>query len=153
LGKPVYYSTKTYGHERGISCAFRQWRADSHCHFIHGYALSFKLTFGAERLDDRNWVADFGGLSEVKDFLETQFDHTLCVASDDPHLGTLLELEELGLADVRVMKSVGCEATAEYVYEWVDQWIESQPSLKGRVWLHSVEVREHEGNSAIYAIE
>lgn len=32
----LYQSTKTYGHDRGFSCAFRQWRADSHCRLIHG---------------------------------------------------------------------------------------------------------------------
>ncbi|SVB70610.1 uncharacterized protein METZ01_LOCUS223464, partial [marine metagenome] len=27
----MYQSTKTYGNEVGLSCCFRQWRADSHC--------------------------------------------------------------------------------------------------------------------------
>ena len=39
----MYRSTKTYGNERGLSCAFRQWRADSHCNLIHGYSLGFVL--------------------------------------------------------------------------------------------------------------
>ena len=30
-------STKTYGNDRGFSCAFRQALADSHCSLIHGY--------------------------------------------------------------------------------------------------------------------
>ena len=30
---------KTFGAERGFSCAFRQWKADSDCKYIHGYSL------------------------------------------------------------------------------------------------------------------
>ena len=55
-----YRVTKTYGNERGLSCAFRQWRADSHCNLIHGYSLGFRFVFEAAQLDDRNWVYDFG---------------------------------------------------------------------------------------------
>lgn len=47
-----YISTKTY---RQIgSVAYRQWRADSHCHNLHGYALSFHFEFEADTLDARN---------------------------------------------------------------------------------------------------
>ena len=57
----VFRSTKTYGHEMGFSCAFRQHRADSHCRLVHGYALAFHFEFEATELDVRNWVVDFGG--------------------------------------------------------------------------------------------
>ena len=30
--------------ERTLS-AFRQWRADSHCRFMHGYSLEFEFVF------------------------------------------------------------------------------------------------------------
>ena len=36
-----FLSSKKYGHDRGLSTAFRQWRADSHCRFMHGYSLEF----------------------------------------------------------------------------------------------------------------
>lgn len=58
-----FFSIKKYGHERGLSAAFRQWRADSHCKFLHGYSLEFEFEFGAHELDERNWVVDFGGIS------------------------------------------------------------------------------------------
>ena len=32
----MFLSTKTYGHDLGLSAAFRQWRAESHCRLIHG---------------------------------------------------------------------------------------------------------------------
>ena len=46
--------------------AFRQWRADSHCKFLHGYSFEFEFEFGAHELDERNWVVDFGGLKELE---------------------------------------------------------------------------------------
>ena len=59
----MFFSTKTYGHETGLSCAFRQPNAThSHCSLLHGYALSFKFVFGAQELDNKNWAVDFGDL-------------------------------------------------------------------------------------------
>jgi 6-pyruvoyl-tetrahydropterin synthase len=77
----TYTSTKEY-HD-AFPCAYRQWRADSHCNLIHGYSFSMKFYFGTDNLDVRNWAADYGGLKELKAVLESQFDHTLLVAEDD----------------------------------------------------------------------
>lgn len=49
----TYKSTKLYGHEIGLSAAFRQWRAESHCRFLHGYALAVRFEFEADELDVR----------------------------------------------------------------------------------------------------
>lgn len=145
----AYRSTKTWGHEVGLSCAFRQWRADSHCAHVHGYALSVKLEFEAKVLDHRNWVIDFGGLKEIKGWLQDQFDHRLLVARDDPHLPLFMEMDKSGVANVNVVGAVGCEAFAERIYQYVNQWL-LQEQHSGRVKLTSVEVREHGANSAIY---
>ena len=142
----AFYSTKTYDHNEGLSCAFRQWRAkDSHCRWVHGYALAVKFTFGAKELDDRNWVQDFGGLKEIKSWLKQNFDHTTCIAEDDPELDTFRGLEDLDLIDLNVLPGVGCEKFAEYIYNHVSKIIDDDNK-----WLESVEVREHGANSAIY---
>ena len=73
-----YTSTKEYND--AFPCAYRQWRADSHCNTIHGYSFSMKFYFGTDNLDARNWAADYGGLKELKGVLESQFDHTLLVS-------------------------------------------------------------------------
>ena len=133
------------------STAFRQWRAGSHCKFIHGYRLQTKLWFGLNKgatLDDKNWVFDFGGCKEIKNLLEDQFDHTFCAAADDPELETFKELDKKGLIQLRVMDGVGIEKTAEWVYRTVSKYVKE--STNGRVKIDKVEVWEHEGNSAIY---
>ena len=143
-----FLSTKTYNHNIGLSCAFRQWRAKhSHCKYLHGYALSVRLNFKG-KLNDRNWVYDFGDLKFVKEFLQNTFDHKTVVAEDDPELETFRELKEKGLIQLVVIPHVGCEKFAEYICKQLATTIEV--NTNERVKLMSVEVREHSGNSAIY---
>lgn len=142
----AFYSGKTYTHATGHSCAFRQWRADSHCNLIHGYALQFELTFGSSSLDERNWVVDFGGLKELKEWLKYMFDHTYLVAKDDPHLDVFVDLQNKSLVDLRIVESTGCERFAELTFDKAQSIIEEK--YGDRCWVESVTVREHESNSA-----
>lgn len=143
----IFYSTKTYDHSEGLSCVFRQWRATSRCRLQHGYAISVKFIFASQSLDNNNWVVDFGGLKDVKAWLKDTFDHTCCVASDDPELATFQALHDKGLIDIRVVKTTGCEGFADMILQHVDGMIVKMTN--NRCHVHSVEVREHPGNSAI----
>lgn len=145
----MYVSTKRYGHERGFSCAFRQWRANSHCMYLHGYALAFEFVFESETLDSRNWVMDFGDLDPVKAILTHWFDHTTLVAADDPEHHVFSLMADRNLIQMREMPDgVGCERVAEHVYKLVGDWLDNKGQM--RVKLRSVQVWEHEGNSARY---
>lgn len=117
---------------------------------IHGYALAFRFVFATRELDRNNWCFDFGGLKPVKEWLKTMFDHTMVVAEDDPELPRFRVLEEAGIVDLRILPAVGCEATAKFVFAYVSNFVRQE--TEGRVWLESVEVREHGGNSAIYSV-
>jgi 6-pyruvoyltetrahydropterin/6-carboxytetrahydropterin synthase len=142
----MFLSTKEYCHEIGLSCCFRQWRAKSHCNKLHGYALAVKFVFAAKELDECGWVVDFGGLKPLKQFLEDTFDHKLIIASDDPHLRTFEALGKLGLANVICIEYTGCEAFADFIFNYAELWlIRNYPHTK----LISVEVKEHGANSAI----
>ena len=142
-----YQSTKII--ELG-SCAFRQWRAEhSHCKLIHGYRLVAKFWFNCDKLDDKNWVVDFGGLKDLKKVLEHQFDHTFCVAADDPQIELFKQLHTAGVCDLRIMeKGVGIERTAEWCFDVADSHIRGL--TKNRCWVEKVEVWEHDKNSAVY---
>ena len=134
------------------SCAFRQWRADSHCKFIHGYRLVAKFWFECDRLDERNWVVDFVGLKALKQVLEKQFDHTLCIAGDDPLLNNFQQLHQLGAVDLRIMpRGVGIERTAEWCFDVADSHVRG--ITNNRCWVSKVEVWEHDKNSAIVSVE
>jgi 6-pyruvoyltetrahydropterin/6-carboxytetrahydropterin synthase len=161
---PKFYSTKTYGNDRGLSCCFRQWRSThSHCSLLHGYSIGVRIVFECDSLDDRNWVMDFGGLKEFKKWLEHMFDHTLLIAEDDPHLEKFQSLSNIGmlnapnytaLFDLRIVPGVGCERFAELAHnklsEILDKDRTSGKLLNPTVRVKSVEVFEHGANSAIY---
>ena len=143
-----FLSTKTYGHETGLSCCFRQWRADSHCNMLHGYAISVRFAWSG-KLDHRNWVMDFGGLKEIKQWLQLMFDHTVLVAEDDPCIDYFREMESRKLIDLRVVKGVGAELFAKMIADYTIEWMKANGAYD-RVKLEEVEVREHGANSAIF---
>lgn len=143
-----FISTKTFGHDIGLSCAFRQWRADSHCRFLHGYALAFRFEFESIDLDRRNWVVDFGSLKSLRHILENNFDHKTIVAEDDPELEFFKEADRRGVLKLVLVPAGGCEKFAQMVFEVTETWLVDN-GYSPRVKLRSVEVREHGANGAL----
>ena len=141
-----FLCTKKYGHERGLSAAFRQWRADSHCRFIHGYSLEFEFVFGANELDENNWVVDFGGLKLLETWLRRNFDHKTLVALDDPMFSVFEKMHESEAIDMVTVDATGCEMFAQMAMEYSTELI--QKIYGDRCWVDSVTVREHGANSA-----
>jgi 6-pyruvoyltetrahydropterin/6-carboxytetrahydropterin synthase len=121
---------------------------------------------------------DFGGLKAFKEWSEYQFDHTLVVAKDDPHLKLFETMAMFGLqdqggvCDLRIVEGVGCEKFAELAYKTMENILKAFQA--GNSWflvaengdtlqefkcrypvgqgvrLRSAEVFEHAGNSAVY---
>lgn len=141
----AYYSTKNYPPSLGLSAVFRQWRADSHCRFLHGYALGFRFKFTASYLDQNGWVMDFGGLKPLRDALVEHYDHRVLVAEDDPELDTFMQMSMRGLGRVIVQPRVGTEAFALHGFNTAKRLVND-----GRVRVISCECYEHDGNSASY---
>jgi 6-pyruvoyltetrahydropterin/6-carboxytetrahydropterin synthase len=149
-----FQSTKIFD---GYSTVFRQWRADgTHCRFLHGYGISFKITFEGD-LDERNWVWDFGGMKRAKnkidgmnpkEWMDYMFDHTYIIASDDPYLPNAMEMDQAGIAQTRVVPATGAEQFAKFIYDKVNKFVLEETN--NRVRVVSVEFREHAKNSAIY---
>ena len=146
MGK--YYSTKTYGHNIGLSACFRQPNAHSHCKFLHGYSLQFKFTFGCDSLDERNWVVDFGGLKPLKAWLENTFDHKVVLDKEDPHMDAFVELQSKGLAELTLLNGVGVEKFAEHAFNFANNLVKEMTN--NRCYVVSCECAEHGANSAIY---
>tara|TARA_R110002072_G_scaffold302789_1_gene488745 strand:+ start:169 stop:633 length:465 start_codon:yes stop_codon:yes gene_type:complete len=152
MGK--FQSTKVFD---GFSTVFRQWKASTtHCRFLHGYGISFKIWFEGE-LDERNWVWDFGGMKRAKgnidgmspkEWMDFMFDHTFIVAQDDPFKDSFLKMAEAEAAQVRVIPATGAEQFAKFIYDKVNPFIETE--TEGRVKVIKVEFREHSKNSASY---
>jgi 6-pyruvoyltetrahydropterin/6-carboxytetrahydropterin synthase len=149
-----FQSTKVFD---GFSCVFRQWKAEgTHCRFLHGYGISFRVWFKGE-LDERNWVWDFGGMKRAKGtidgmnpkaWLDYMFDHTTIVAKDDPYLFTFQELHDCGVIQLRIIPAVGAEQFAKYIFEKLNTFVQEETS--SRVKVTRVEFMENNKNSAIY---
>jgi 6-pyruvoyltetrahydropterin/6-carboxytetrahydropterin synthase len=93
----LFMVQKTYPHSLGLSCSFRQWRANTHCRYLHGYAMQVRLSFASADLDTRNWVLNFGGLKEIKQMIIDLLDHRTLVANDDPDMNAFLAAESAAL--------------------------------------------------------
>jgi 6-pyruvoyltetrahydropterin/6-carboxytetrahydropterin synthase len=149
-----FRSTKVFD---GYSCVFRQWRAEgTHCRFLHGYGVSFKVWFEGE-LDERNWVWDFGGMKRAKGtidgmnpkaWMDYMFDHTTIVAEDDPYLETFKQMNNEGIIQLRIIPAVGAEQFSNYLWVKLNNFV--QEETDGRVRVVQVEFREHEKNTAFY---
>jgi 6-pyruvoyltetrahydropterin/6-carboxytetrahydropterin synthase len=152
--KTKFQSTKIFD---GFSTVFRQWRADgTHCQFLHGYGISFKITFEGE-LDERNWVWDFGGMKRAKGtidgmnpkaWMDYMFDHTVIMAEDDPYLELFEDMDKNKLIQLRVIPATGAEQFAKYIYDKVNEFVLEETN--NRVRVTQVEFKEHNKNSAIY---
>ena len=150
----MYQSTKLFD---GFSCCFRQWKEETtHCRYLHGYWVSFRVTFEGE-LDHRNWVWDFGGMKRAKtlidgmqpkEWMDTMFDHTVIVAIDDPKLETFQAMEVMGLIQLRTVEATGAEKFAEFIYNKLSEFVYEE--TQGRVRIAQVEFMEHGKNTAIY---
>jgi len=159
----MFTSTKVFD---GFSTVFRQWKAENtHCRFLHGYGISFKVWFEGE-LDHRNWVWDFGGMKRAKtkidgkspkEWMDYMFDHTVIIAEDDPLLPELKMFDNLpnlgnnnkGGIQLRVIPATGAEKFAEYIYNKLNNFVLIETNY--RVKVKQVEFREHGKNSAIYS--
>ena len=151
----MFISTKVFD---GFSCVFRQWKAEgTHCRFLHGYGISFKVWFKGE-LDERNWVWDFGGMKRAKTqidgmnpkaWMDHMFDHTMLVATDDPFLESFRRMDEAGVVQLREVPATGAERFAQFIYEKLNKFVLEETD--GRVRVMKVEFREHGKNTAIYA--
>ncbi len=60
-----------------------------------------------------------------------------------------LEGERRGTLKLTILPATGCEKFAEYVFGLAEKWM-IEEGFSPRCTLISVEVREHEANSAIY---
>tara|TARA_Y100000361_G_scaffold140794_1_gene145239 strand:- start:248 stop:700 length:453 start_codon:yes stop_codon:yes gene_type:complete len=145
-----FKSTKTYKSNKGFSCTFRQFKATSHCKYLHGYSLEINLEFEANALDERNWVVDFGGLKDLENKFRETFDHKTIIDKNEPHIEWFKTGQSLGLLDLVILDDgVGCEMFALKVYKITEKWL-NDSEFEGRCKVTKVEVSEHGANSAIY---
>ena len=152
MGK--FQSSKVFD---GFSTVFRQWKAEqTHCRFVHGYGISFKVYFEGE-LDNRNWVWDFGGMKRAttlidgkqpKAWMDYMFDHTMIIAEDDPELAAFKQMDSAGVAQVRVIPGKKEKKFSEYIFGKINEFVKAETF--NRVRVIKVKFMEHGKNAAYY---
>jgi 6-pyruvoyltetrahydropterin/6-carboxytetrahydropterin synthase len=146
-----YLTSKTFGGASGFSCCFRDHNdQDSTLGQLHGSVLTFKIMFESDTLDDNGRVLATFNMEDVEEFLDATFGHTTVVAQDDPSMEAFDQLDEDGAIDLVVLPQISLETFCKSVFDYCEHWLKDK-RLDERVWTHSVECREHEGSSAIYA--
>ena len=154
MGK--FQSSKVFD---GFSTVFRQWKAkETHCRFLHGYGISFKVYFEGE-LDEKNWVWDFGGMKRAKTLIDGKqpkawmdymFDHTVIIAEDDPGMGGWETMNKLEVIQLRVIPATGAEKFSEFIFNKLNEFVKTE--TEGRVKVTKVKFMEH-GKNADYYVE
>ena len=152
MGK--FQSSKVFD---GFSTVFRQWKAkETHCRFLHGYGISFKVYFEGE-LDEKNWVWDFGGMKRAKTLIDGKqpkawmdytFDHTVIIAEDDPGMGGWETMNKLEVIQLRVIPATGAEKFSEFIFNKLNEFVKTE--TEGRVKVTKVKFMEHGKNAAYY---
>jgi len=151
----AYTSSKLFD---GFSTVFRQHSAtDTHCSYLHGYDVEFRVFFEGE-LDNRNWVWDFGGMKRAKgtidgmnpkEWLNYMFDHTTCVAENDPYLPLFKQMDDNKIIQLRILPATGAEKFAQYLYEKLGKFVNEETD--GRVKVTKVDFYENHRNMASYS--
>lgn len=146
-----YLMTKSYGGAAGFSCCYRDYRdEESVGGQLHGAVLAFKVILEADKLDGNGRVFPTYDTEKLEEFLDATFGNTVIIAQDDPCMEAFEQLDEDCAIDLVVLQNVSLEGFARAIFEFVHVWLQST-GAEDRVWAHSVEVREHDGLSAIYA--
>ena len=94
---------------------------------------------------------DFGDLKDVKKWIESEWDHRVLIAADDPLLSDLQELESKGGIYLNVLDDgyyPGIEESCRYLYDKLNPMVKEKTN--NRVEITRVEVWEHENNHAEY---
>ena len=94
---------------------------------------------------------DFGDLRDIKRWIESEWDHNVLIAADDPLIPELKKLEETGAIYLNILPDgyyPGIEESCRYLYDMINPMI--QKKTNNRVEITRVEIWEHENNHAEY---
>ena len=81
--------------------------------------------------------------------MDHMFDHTILVAEDDPQLEGFLQMNDIGVAQVRIIPATGAEKFAEFIFHKLNNFVKTE--TQERVRVAQVEFMEHNKNTAIYS--
>lgn len=135
---------------RDIPFAHRQHHHAGHCSLIHGHNWRITLTLACSKVDDNGFVADFGKLKYLKQWIDENLDHACLFNESDPEKDALLASAG-HLFKPYIVPNCSCEGIAQHIHTIFDPIVREQTN--DRAWLVEVEIGEDSKNSASYCIE
>lgn len=136
---------------RDFPAAHRQHKHDGHCSLVHGHNWGFDVVFSCDDLDECGFVIDIGKLQVFKQRLETLFDHTCLINSDDPSLDHFKEQDARKLINLVIVDNCGMEGLAYMIWREFNTICDATESMNKRgVCVTSVTCHEDSKNTATY---
>lgn len=80
------------------------------CRFPHGHTRSVEMIYAAEETDDHEMVLDFKAVKEMMAGFLEQFDHALCMNTEDPQFAAF----RAAYGD-RIIPFEKCDPTSEMI--------------------------------------
>ena len=108
---------------------------------------AIEVEFGCDKLDERGFVVDFGGLGFLKAWIAEHLDHACLFAKEDPLREQLLK-DYPKLFRPLVIDSVSTEGIAKFLFETFDPMVRKETG--GRAWVRQIILHEDTKNKASY---
>ncbi len=110
------------------------------CARIHGHNARVEIVLGAESLDRRGFVMDFGDLeTRARKWIDERFDHRLLLRRDDPVIPVL---EAAGESFVALDDNPTAEYLARSIFDHLKR--EGLPVVAVRFWETDTSVASYE---------
>ncbi len=116
---------------------------------MHGHNWGIHLTLASDELDACGFVADFGNLRYLKNWIDENLDHACLIGKKDPILPIIQEQ----LADafkLYIVPFASCEGLAEHLFHLFNTMVKKETN--GRVWITKIRVSETDKNSAEFSL-
>jgi 6-pyruvoyltetrahydropterin/6-carboxytetrahydropterin synthase len=103
---------------------------DGVCQHPHGHNAVAEIEVGANQLDSRNMVCDFGDIKRiVKSWIDRELDHKMLLRHDDP---LVKPLQQLGEPVFLLDSNPTVERLARLIYDFTSQ--QGFPVVRVTVW-------------------
>jgi 6-pyruvoyltetrahydropterin/6-carboxytetrahydropterin synthase len=117
---------------------------DGICQHPHGHNAVAEIEVGAELLDSRNMVCDFGDIKRiVKSWIDEELDHKMLLRHDDP---LVKALQQLGEPVYLLDSNPTAERIARLIYDYSCQ--RGFPVVRVTVWETPTSFAEYRPHSA-----
>lgn len=113
------------------------------CNNIHGHNYKVDVYIGSLELDDMGMVIDFGDLSQLKDWINSNWDHSIIINEDDQEIKSLLKNSIFRIYEMKGNPTA--ENMAKFLFEKFSSLLKDD-----RLAIAQIEIYENDDSVAGY---